>query len=93
MQLRSVLAPGADQQLRWGRAAPNLLPYRGASGAVPAVRDDRASTIHILMSDVSRAAYVIMIAGANDISSGAIGLVYLAAILPSLCLKITAPYW
>ena len=39
------------------------------------------------------AAYVVMIAGANQISAGSIGLVYLAAILPSLAVKLSAPYW
>jgi hypothetical protein len=40
-----------------------------------------------------RAAYVIMLAGANSISSSAVGLVYLAAVGPSLVCKATAPYW
>lgn len=38
-------------------------------------------------------AYVVMIAGANQISAGSIGLVYLAAILPALGVKLSAPYW
>ena len=39
------------------------------------------------------AVYVIMIAGANDISSGAVGLVYFCAVFPALLVKISAPYW
>ena len=39
------------------------------------------------------AVYVIMIAGANEISSGAVGLVYFCAVLPSLLVKVSAPYW
>lgn len=39
------------------------------------------------------AAYVIMIAGANEISAGSVGLVYLAAIVPCLFLKLSVPYW
>ena len=39
------------------------------------------------------AVYVIMIAGANDISSGAVGLVYFCAVFPALLVKLTAPYW
>ena len=39
------------------------------------------------------AAYVIMLAGANEISSGAVGLTYLCAVLPSLLVKATGPYW
>ena len=39
------------------------------------------------------AVYVIMIAGANDISSGAVGLVYFCAVFPALLVKLSAPYW
>lgn len=39
------------------------------------------------------AGYVIMIAGANEISSGSVGLVYFCAIFPALLVKLTAPYW
>ena len=34
-----------------------------------------------------------MIAGANEISSGAVGAVYLCAIGPTILVKLTAPYW
>lgn len=44
-------------------------------------------------SQICDAAYVIMIAGANEISSGAVGLTYLCAIIPSLLVKLTGPYW
>jgi battenin len=37
--------------------------------------------------------YVIMIAGANDISSGGVALVYIANVLPSMIMKLTLPYW
>lgn len=39
------------------------------------------------------AAYVIMIAGANEIAASAVGLVYFAAIGPTILVKLTAPYW
>ena len=39
------------------------------------------------------AAYVVMLSGATEISAGAVGLVYLCAILPSLTVKLTGPYW
>jgi len=39
------------------------------------------------------AAYVIMIAGANEIASSAVGLVYFCAIGPTILVKLTAPYW
>ena len=34
-----------------------------------------------------------MIAGANDISDGSVGLVYFCAIFPTLLVKLTCPYW
>lgn len=34
-----------------------------------------------------------MLAGANSISSAAVGLVYLCAVAPSLLCKASAPYW
>lgn len=37
--------------------------------------------------------YVIMIAGADNISSGGVGLVYVFDILPTLFIKLTLPYW
>jgi hypothetical protein len=40
-----------------------------------------------------RAAYVIMIAGANEIAASAVGLVYFCAIFPTLLVKLSAPYW
>ena len=65
------------------------LPLRrandGASRANPAA--------FWLLGLVNNSAYVIMLAGANDISSGSVGVVYLCAILPALCLKLSAPHW
>jgi battenin len=37
--------------------------------------------------------YVVMLACANEISNGAVGTVYLAAVLPALLVKASAPYW
>lgn len=34
-----------------------------------------------------------MIAGANEIAASAVGLVYFAAIGPTILVKLTAPYW
>eukprot|EP00039_Didymoeca_costata_P028204 m.20328 g.20328 ORF g.20328 m.20328 type:complete len:488 (+) comp6807_c0_seq1:136-1599(+) len=42
---------------------------------------------------LNNSAYVIMNAGASEISSGAVGLVYLCNVAPSLLTKITLPYW
>lgn len=39
------------------------------------------------------AGYVIMIAGANEISQSSVGLVYFCAIFPTLLVKLTGPYW
>eukprot|EP01052_Picozoa_sp_SAG31_P051405 SAG31_NODE_12192_length_960_cov_1.056911_2_plen_93_part_01 len=34
-----------------------------------------------------------MNAGARDITSGGVGLVYLAGVLPSFAIKLSGPYW
>ncbi|CAL8471388.1 g10930 [Coccomyxa elongata] len=46
-----------------------------------------------LLGLINNSAYVIMIAGANDISDGSVGLVYFCAIFPTLLVKLTCPYW
>ena len=46
-----------------------------------------------LLGLLNNSSYVIMIAGANSISSAAVGLVYLCAVLPGVTLKASAPYW
>ncbi|CAL5228292.1 g11397 [Coccomyxa viridis] len=42
---------------------------------------------------LNNAGYVIMIAGANEISQSSVGLVYFCAIFPTLLVKLTGPYW
>ncbi|KAF0717441.1 Aste57867_2294 [Aphanomyces stellatus] len=42
---------------------------------------------------VNNIPYVIMIAGAKDINSGGVGLVYVSEVLPSLLVQFTGPYW
>jgi len=37
--------------------------------------------------------YVVMIAGAKSISEGGTALVFVSNVLPSLCIKLSAPYW
>ena len=37
--------------------------------------------------------YVVMIAGAKSISEGGTALVFVSNVLPSLCVKLSAPYW
>lgn len=46
-----------------------------------------------LLGLFNNSAYVIMLAGANEISSAAVGLVYLCAVSPGMLLKLSAPYW
>ncbi|PRW51162.1 Batten s disease Cln3 isoform A [Chlorella sorokiniana] len=46
-----------------------------------------------LLGLINNSAYVIMLAGANQISAAAVGLVYLAAVGPSLLCKASVPYW
>ena len=49
--------------------------------------------VQLCISSDGLAAYVVMLSGATEISAGAVGLVYLCAILPSLTVKLTGPYW
>lgn len=42
---------------------------------------------------LNNASYVIMLAAAKSISEGGTALVFLANVLPALCVKGTAPYW
>eukprot|EP00887_Chlorella_sp_A99_P001095 scaffold14.g1095.t1 len=46
-----------------------------------------------LMGLLNNTAYVVMLAGATEISSGAAGLTFLAAVVPSLLTKASLPYW
>ncbi len=42
---------------------------------------------------LNNTSYVIMIASAKSISEGGTGLVFLANVVPSLAIKLSAPYW
>ena len=46
-----------------------------------------------LLGIINNIIYVIMIAGAKEINSGGVALVFLANIAPSLVVKGTGPYW
>ncbi|CAB9520092.1 Protein BTN1 [Seminavis robusta] len=46
-----------------------------------------------LLGLLNNAAYIIMIASAKTISEGGTALVFLANVLPAMCVKLSAPYW
>jgi battenin len=46
-----------------------------------------------LLGLLNNSSYVIMIATAKTISEGGTGMVFLANIVPSMLIKLTAPYW
>lgn len=46
-----------------------------------------------LMGILNNVSYIIMLAGAKEISEGETALVYLANILPTLLVKVTSPFW
>lgn len=46
-----------------------------------------------LLGLLNNTPYVIMIAGAKEIHSGGVGLVYLADIVPAAVAKFSAPFW
>jgi len=53
----------------------------------------RAIASFWLLGLMNNIPYVIMIAGADEISTGGVGLVYFAQNFPSLLIKLTGPYW
>lgn len=60
---------------------------------VLSARDWRNFAAFWLLGCLNNTAYVIMNAGANDISSGGIALVYICNVGPSLVITLTLPYW
>ena len=72
-----------------------LLGLLNNSGAAVSGKNESQPAQHDFtdMTFTLAAVYVIMIAGANDISSGAVGLVYFCAVFPALLVKLSAPYW
>ena len=53
----------------------------------------RTLVLFWVLGVLNNASYVIMIASAKSISSGGVALVYLAAGLPGLLTKLSAPLW
>jgi battenin len=58
-----------------------------------ALRPSRTTLSFWLMGLLNNSAYVIMNAGAKDITPCLVGLVYIANVLPSLATKATLPFW
>ncbi|CAH0482438.1 unnamed protein product [Peronospora belbahrii] len=46
-----------------------------------------------ILGFINNIGYVIMIAGAQEIIAGGVGLVYLVDIFPALLIKLSGPYW
>lgn len=46
-----------------------------------------------LLGLINNSGYVIMMAVAKDILPGAVGIVFLAGVGPTMIVKVTAPYW
>ena len=46
-----------------------------------------------LLGLINNSGYVIMMAVAKDIAPGAVGVVFLADVAPTMVVKISAPYW
>lgn len=46
-----------------------------------------------LLGLINNSCYVIMMAVAKEIAPGAVGVVFLADVAPTLIIKLTAPYW
>jgi battenin len=54
---------------------------------------NRATLAFWVIGLLNNMPYVIMLAGAKNISEGGTALVFIANVLPSLLLKISSPYW
>lgn len=46
-----------------------------------------------LLGLINNSSYVIMMAVAKEIAPGAVGVVFLADVAPTMIIKISAPYW
>lgn len=61
-----------------------------AAAKTAAVRNNLAFWFLGLLNNTS---YVVMMAFAKDILPGAVGIVFLVNIFPTMLLKVSAPYW
>lgn len=79
------------------RSVDYPLPFRLASMPVKETDDEREQLRNLVafwvLGFINNIGYVIMIAGAQEISSGGVGLVYFMDISPALLVKLTGPYW
>lgn len=57
------------------------------------IRANRNSIAFWIFGLLNNTSYVIMIAGAKEINSGGVGLVFFADVFPSFFIKATGPYW
>ena len=57
------------------------------------MRSYRTTLAFFLLGMLNNLTFVVNNAGASDILSNAIGVVYLVNIMPELCCKLTAPFW
>ena len=85
-KLTSMTAIRAESVAFW---LLGLLNNSGGCSGLTSCTSNSGQTQPLILCAV----YVIMIAGANDISSGAVGLVYFCAVFPALLVKLSAPYW
>ncbi|KAK9802021.1 hypothetical protein WJX73_002286 [Symbiochloris irregularis] len=67
--------------------------YEAARKKIRDTDDVEAHAAFWLLGLLNNAAYVIMLAGANELSSGGAGLVYFWAEFPSILVKASGPYW
>lgn len=81
-------------QLTTKAKAPSAGRRDGALGVGAASSESwRNLAAFWLLGLFNNTAYVVMNAGAQDISPGAVGFVYLANVAPSMLCKLSLPYW
>lgn len=90
-----IMSPVADRKGSIGTAL--LGGRRPEEDALEEIRRRRTQVgndaAFWLLGLINNSGYVIMMAEAKEIVPGAVGIVFLADVAPTMIIKVTAPYW
>ena len=100
-QYERVSSVGSDLNPRWFSTGRVLSNDGASSTSAQQPPDEDQHRLSPLLAEVlfvfagllNNGPYVIMLACAKSISEGGVAAVYIANIVPSLAVKLTAPYW
>jgi battenin len=82
-----------DQNTSSFRHGPEGIPTNNLNSSSRVVSPESCWWVFWILGLLNNASYVIMLACAKSISEGGTALVFLANIVPSLGIKLSAPYW